>query len=316
MTRKIKVITCLILSLYLSVIQFSKVDAFILNENNNISTQISYDAESFVRDHYLEIVEVYLSYSENKIDELENDYELGFPFVIYNPEEDIQKEIYYFPVYYNDRIILNISAINTTDGWTLSASDEMINGLNKLKYSGDNANEFLFYQSSGKIVAQTQDKNEVIFLIDKQENGEYSAKNVKSDRFEKLSYENKKAEIIENIRYSEEVDIDEEAFDNDSFETYTPGFSTDTSSTKECKLYNAKGQGSLPICWAASTFDGNGNGHAVTIYGYRSISTSDYIVFWNPGLASTQVVYYLSGGSTYTYNNKTWTWTKSLSKYV
>lgn len=167
-------------------------------------------------------------------------------------------------------------------------------------------------------------------------------------------------------------------------ETYSPGFSTSTDTSKICFLYNAQGQQG-DTCWAtsvativnyrkgtnysdydvcdkigveyaggtiddkktaleeyglmyrksqsqsswdsivlnisskyplaASTFSGS-SGHGVTVYGYRTIGATDYIVLWNSGMNSgagaTQIVMYSSSGSTFTYNSKTWTWTKTL----
>ncbi len=55
--------------------------------------------------------------------------------------------------------------------------------------------------------------------------------------------------------------------------------------------------------------------HEVLIYGYRTINTTDYIILWNPGTCSTQTVYYSPTETTFTYNNSTWTWVGSISKY-
>ncbi|MGF7144882.1 hypothetical protein HNQ56_003315 [Anaerotaenia torta] len=66
----------------------------------------------------------------------------------------------------------------------------------------------------------------------------------------------------------------------------------------------------------ASLADNYYNGHAVTVYGYRQININQFIVIWNSGLnggsGGVQIVYYYSTGTTIPYNNKTWTWIKSL----
>ena len=68
-----------------------------------------------------------------------------------------------------------------------------------------------------------------------------------------------------------------------------------------------------------STVDTNNSssGHAVALYGYRTISATDYVVLWNPGLNSgsgaTQIVTYLSTGTTFAYNNSVFKWRYTLS---
>ena len=63
--------------------------------------------------------------------------------------------------------------------------------------------------------------------------------------------------------------------------------------------------------------DGNNNWHAVTVYNHSMPSTTDYISIWNPGInggsGGTQVITYNPNGCTFTYNNKTWTWSDTLS---
>lgn len=68
---------------------------------------------------------------------------------------------------------------------------------------------------------------------------------------------------------------------------------------------------------AASTFAESGVGHAITIHGYKYYApvSEKYIYFWNSGNSSVEVAIYKTAGTTYTYNGKTFTWTRTLSKY-
>ena len=68
---------------------------------------------------------------------------------------------------------------------------------------------------------------------------------------------------------------------------------------------------------AASTFAESGGGHAITIHGYKYYApvSEKYIYFWNSGNSSVEVAIYKTAGTTYTYNGKTFTWTRTLSKY-
>ncbi len=293
---------------------------------------------------------------------------------------------YYYPILYKNEIVLVASIINTTNGWTLSASDEIIDGLKKINYKD---NSSLFYELDDCILAVSNEETKVIQSDEKEKSLNY---NKKEKKFEEISSIEKASEILENIDNMKPVDIKQIQFstqNNNIKEEYTPLFSEDRNSgsdyIKVCSLYNKQGQGSLPICWAASiativnyrlgtnytakdicdnegleykganidtkqqalktyglfydkmtsqlswelivkninnkyliaasTFDGRGNGHSITVYGYKFTNANKYIVLHNPGTNDTQIVLYKTGGSTYTYNNKTWTWTKSLYYY-
>lgn len=51
--------------------------------------------------------------------------------------------------------------------------------------------------------------------------------------------------------------------------------------------------------------------HAVTLTGYNTYGSMNIISFWNSGNRTTQTATYNSSGTTFSYNNKTWTWTGS-----
>lgn len=54
--------------------------------------------------------------------------------------------------------------------------------------------------------------------------------------------------------------------------------------------------------------------HAVVGFGYKIQNDTKYVFFWNPGSASVAIVKYKAKGTTFSYNNTTWTWKLSVSK--
>ncbi len=390
MDNNVRKMLCIMLSICFMLIQPLSASAVGLELDNTqtfeISTQVPPEAKEFANEHYLDVIEVYATYSDGTFEKDEK-YELGEPFVIYSPAEENQEELYYFPIFCNRKVILNISVINTSKGWTLSASKELVDELNQLGYySGESV---IFYESGNQIIAQSKNYRRAIMELTQSLNKKESIKAIETEKFETLNFEEKRNKIVQKIRERRAVNLEQmqaAIMSKNISESYTPTFSNDTSNSKECQLYNPKGQGTLPICWAASVativnyrkgtnytaknvcdaigvpYDGNtistkkealshynieysirraqlslakiktninnkypiaastissdGSGHAITVYGYRMISTSDYIIFWNSGLEYAQVVYYVGSGTTYTYNNQTWTWTMSLAKYI
>ncbi|MCM1159149.1 MAG: hypothetical protein NC300_11555 [Bacteroidales bacterium] len=68
-----------------------------------------------------------------------------------------------------------------------------------------------------------------------------------------------------------------------------------------------------PVAISSFTSDGK-KGHAVTAYGYRKQGENKYVVIWNSsGAGVIQIMQYKKGGSTYTFNQNTFIWKKSLS---
>ncbi len=348
---------------------------------NEIDSKIPEEAVAFASEHYKEVLEI--SYPYNSLIESVDwdNYYLGSPYVICDLSNETFEEVYYFPVIYDDKVVLIISIINTTEGWTLSSSTEMVEILNDIQYVKNST--WIFYKEDNQIVAVSSEEQLAINkTVDYAETNSYSISSEKqpySELIEKLSNHMQKKEVI-NVaqiqRNTEDIDI---------IEGYTPSFSTSTSTAKICSLYNAKGQESLPICWAASvativnyrlgknytaknvcdkigtgyvakdinvkqkalkaynisyyittkqlswscltknidnkypvaasTFSSTSTdmGHALTVYGYKMISTSQYITVWDSASNSSKTVYYKSGGSTFTSGGSTYTWTKSLS---
>lgn len=61
----------------------------------------------------------------------------------------------------------------------------------------------------------------------------------------------------------------------------------------------------------ASTFSSKG-GHAITIVGYKNYGGIEMVTFHNSGTNTVETVVYNSNGTTYSYNNTTFTWKYTL----
>lgn len=347
---------------------------------NNIPT----DATIYAQQHYKELVEAVKMHNEDyNVQEIQyNDVSLGIPFVIYELDTEVQDEIYYYPILGTDgNIILLMCVIGTTEGWNLSASEEWVNELNKI---GGIKSDLVFYKVGENLWAE-DDKDIYEIIGDKNLFAEYSVSRGYLEEKEKYSKENtifKKTDINKITITSK-----------NRKDTYTPAFSSSTTNSKICSLYNSKGQGNYGLCWAATVaticnyrkgtnlsastiadgmnigYDdganiyeaqqalknngvqynsvyGNSNtkmpwsvlkanidnkypiyvsakatnsGHAVTAYGYTIAAGMKYIVLWNSGInggkGSPITVSFYEDGTSFSYNNTTYTWTYSVSQY-
>lgn len=347
---------------------------------NNIPT----DATIYAQQHYKELVEAVKMHNEDyNVQEIQyNDVSLGVPFVIYELDTEVQDEIYYYPILGTDgNIILLMCVIGTTEGWNLSASEEWVNELNKI---GGIKSDLVFYKLGENLWAE-DDKDIYEIIGDKNLFAEYSVSRGYLEEKEKYSKENtifKKTDINKITITSK-----------NRKDTYTPAFSSSTTSSKICSLYNSKGQGNYGLCWAATVATicnyrkgtnlsastiadgmnigygdganiyeaqqalknngvqynsvyGNSNtkmpwsvlkanidnkypiyvsakatnsGHAVTAYGYTIAAGMKYIVLWNSGInggkGSPITVSFYEDGTSFSYNNTTYTWTYSVSQY-
>lgn len=337
------------------------------------------DAEAYANAHYreaLQVVEEFQDTYEVSDSELEN-AKLGSPFVIYEPDKSVQDEIYYYPILDSqDNIILLMCIMGTTQGWNLSISEEWVDGLQQV---GDITTDVVFYKTGDILYAENEQRSYII------------AGGVDSgtSSFQRESYESKKQDISGiNTRFVKVNTENIEITEDNQYDTYTPGFSTSTSSQKICSLYNKQGQGSYGLCWAASVAticnylngtnvtaknvadkmgigynEGGGlydaqlalskygvqynnvldaqnrmswsnlktnidnkypvyvsaktseSGHAVTAYGYLVAAGTNYVVLWNSGTQKSITATFKSSGTTFTYNNDTYTWKYSISKY-
>ena len=358
------------------------VDNNVFN-NYSLSNIIPDNVSAFALENYKDLIEASLPYYTCLYSDDLNDYYLEEPFIIYSNSNS--PTIYYYPVSLNNQIVFLISIVNTSYGLSISGSEEMTDGLNSISYI-ENNNEYIFYENGPEINVETNNSDTIV--LEQLPNYENSENQV-DDSFLDLNFEQKKQKVYEQAKFSETLDIDSVKVSSMTMdeEGYYPAFSTLSPTNYTCLLYNQKGQGNYPICWAASvativnyrkgtnysatdicdsmnlpytaqninvkkdalskyglnyqirtrqltyseiktnlsnrlpiaasTFTGgsNSDGHAVTVYGCNMPSVTEYIIIWNSGTNSSQTLYYNPNGSTYSYANKTWTWTKSLSGY-
>ena len=124
-----------------------------------------------------------------------------------------------------------MNVIGTTKGWCASFSDEWVDELQKLDVLASDANIFKFgdilytrnnisVNSSSEDTSNSQLKNILSFSTDK--------------RFVKVD--------TEHISITDENIKDK----------YTPSINVVSNDSKQCVLYNKKGQGNYGLCWAAS----------------------------------------------------------------
>lgn len=342
------------------------------------------DAAAYVYNHYEEVVKVVKKFGNNykaTTNQFRN-AKLGTPFVIYEINKSVQDEIYYYPLLDSrGKIILLISVMGTTEGWSLSASEEWVDELEEL----DNiTSDFIFYKSGDNLYAENK-RDEFCIA---------GGKDNKIKSFSNKPYSMKKKAVSNAINRFQKTDVKHIMINEaNQRDTYTPSFSSSTSSSKICSLYNKKGQGNYGLCWAAavaticnyrrgtniapkavanemnvdyekgttpykaqqalnrfgvsyknlnmdksermswSSLKTNINnkypvyvsaksgdeGHAVTAYGYAIAAGTKYVSLWNSGENSGKgksiSVVFKERGTTFTYNNLTYTWTYSISKY-
>lgn len=57
------------------------------------------------------------------------------------------------------------------------------------------------------------------------------------------------------------------------------------------------------------------SGHAVTVFGYRTVSLTDYVSIWDSATGSSMAVPFKAGGTVFSVGNKAYTWKYSISVY-
>ena len=201
---------------------------------------IPQEASEYANTHIAGLVDAVELYADNydlSTNQLTNIY-IGSPFVIYEVLQFAQDEIYYYPVYdKNQELIAVLSVMGTTDGWCVSMSQEWVSDLRTLAPSNS---AYLFYKIGDDLYVE----NSLIkYHID-------GSNEVEDNSFSRKSYIEKKNIIFDISSKFRKADM--ENVDFSLLDTYTPSFSTNTSSSKICSLYKKRGQGSLNVCWAAS----------------------------------------------------------------
>ncbi len=348
-----------------------------------IDDKIPTEAIKYANDNFEDVLYSSFGYYEHlSSNKLEN-YSLGKPFVIC-ALDGIQEEIYYFPICLGDEIVLVVSVIGTDQGYTLSASDELVGLLTENKYLKSEL--LLFYKSNDSIKVKTNIHTQV---ADQIQTSNINYNNIVQN-FENASWDICVQQISDKIDQMKVINLKSriaKALDDSSAkEAYSPSFSTDNlvgqKGSRICALYNPQGQGALPICWAASvativnyrlgtnysavnvcdrmglSYSGqninvkqealakygisyqktisqlnlgvvranidnkypiamscsndNNSWHATTLYGYTIATNNNYIVVHNSGTQSSMTIRYIASGTTFSYNNSTYTWVKSL----
>lgn len=173
-------------------------------------------------------------------EEIANKLKLGKPFVIYDVDQDIQKECYYYPLLNseNHKIMAVISLTNTTEGWSYTINKEWTEKLTEYHYQDQ---DYLFYKSGGTLVAQNE-KRRIILQGNK----------IK-DEFDQKGFKDKKILITQKMNKREKIKARHSKKQTSSIlYGYSPTTSTSSGGYYYCNLYHAQGQGNKPICWAAA----------------------------------------------------------------
>ncbi len=234
--RSIKSLICFSLVLAI-LLQFSLALNVQAAENNgnknqiskNITDKIPKDATQFVLQNYKDVIDVvkeHINQFNIEADSL-NDIRLGKPYIIYNLDNEKQDEIYYYPVLKGDTVVLVINVMGTTDGWTLSASEDMTSELSNINYSTE---DYLFYQSDNNIIAENTSKSEKM-----------------------TGKDNQACRDFEAIDYSKKIELVSKRMDN-LIKTDAPQIDSNVEHLEKgnLTLSNPQGQGSYGMCWAAS----------------------------------------------------------------
>lgn len=198
--------------------------------NNDITSE----ATLFASTYYQDMLQIFYDESEKTDTYDVNNSSLGIPFIIIEWNKSTQAEIYYFPIYNNDKVIAVLSVLNTSDGYTASIDSNLVDFLNNIDYPKiDKKDIMMFYRIDNELY--TEDSIPSLYSSEFTINTLSAHSNI-SNRF-----------ISADISYSISLDNPEIDVDN-----YTSSFSENTTKAKVCSLYNKKGQGSYGMCWAAS----------------------------------------------------------------
>ncbi|SEW10270.1 hypothetical protein [[Clostridium] fimetarium] len=125
--------------------------SLITNKISGIVTK--YDYEPY--NNMLEVVKSMLDIFNIKPSNL-NNLTIGTPFIIYELDRDDQDGIFHYPVFDNDKVILNVSIMVVTSGLSISIDQDMVPQLNSINYASGSC---IFYESNGSIVAESSNQN-------------------------------------------------------------------------------------------------------------------------------------------------------------
>lgn len=230
-----------ILGLIVQFCLYPGIDCYAMTEYNATVREYSEQATKYVKGKKDSIHEVIFSCAEElgiEQDDLDNFY-LGSPFVIYNLDIETQEEIYNYPLINKktQKVFLIVSVIGTTEGWQYTISKELVDDLNKIKWSDKNC---IFYESEGNLVAQTKEKKY-----------SFSREKVR-DGFDKKTFVEKQKEIVDNLGKMKKINVSKRLSQSENLiERYSPTITSELG-YYYCNLNNAQGQYGRQMCWAAS----------------------------------------------------------------
>lgn len=212
-----------------------------------IDDKIPQGATKYAEEHVKDILELSMEYMNLDI-KPGSDYLLGTPFVICDKENTDNSESYYYPVIVNDKIVLVLSVMNTSEGWTISGSEEFAEELTDMDYAENDS--YVFYEDNEELVAvdgeteyclsdgaETVDETPLV--------GNEEAIQEYSDSVQEVS------EYIDSLEPVNISEINKATREGGIAEGYTPKLNSNNK-LKSCALHNAKGQGAYNLCWAAS----------------------------------------------------------------
>lgn len=228
--KRIKIVLLLfILLLIFMPISVSKV--FAANEDI-LEKTISKEVFEHANSCYLEMFQILCDYDEETSSLIEEKtIYLGEPFVIYDFEKSLQTAIYYFPIIANENVVSVLSVIDTSEGWTSSMDQELVDFLNQNNYINEKGDSYLYIENNQLNIEKVKKS----FSVKAKETLNKNNQNIETHFI--------KADIKTSISKNDpENDVD----------SYSRSFSTNTSTSKICSLYNKKTQGAYGMCWAAS----------------------------------------------------------------
>lgn len=167
-----------------NIINSNVLDPNILGIKNKISDKVTkYNFEPY--NNMLEVVKGCLDTFNIKLGNL-NNITIGAPFMIYDLDREKQDGIFYYPVFDNGKVILNVGIMVVSNGLGLSISQELVPQLNAINYVSGSC---IFYESNGNIVVETS--NQKIYLV--------GSENELCRKFAELSFTQKIDKICSRI---------------------------------------------------------------------------------------------------------------------
>lgn len=189
-----------------------------------------------------------------------NNLSVAVPYIVYHAEEEIQDEIYYFPVYYNenDAIICTIEAIYFEGRFVLNISGANIEILNEIDYVNE---ECIVYTTDGNVCFETEKKIIVdsIFYSDTSLLTYDTISLVEANEFMSVPFESKRELLKSRLNNLRECKRSTQMDETECLNARMYGILT---------LYKPQGQYGLNMCWAsaAATVINYISGRVVTGY--------------------------------------------------